>query len=225
VQVGPTAATPTPTVGVQVAAGSYSQLQVQIPLRDATPVRWNPCAPITWSWEGSSREELDDAAAAFAVAGQAAGLEFVPAPPGRPGQVALVTQGLRDWQVTPGLHGFAWTSLSSQGPHGHKAFVQATVTVSPDLVGTGSYAEPRWRRATLVHELGHVVGLGHSGNPDDTMSAEVVPGRDWYGGSDLDRLAPVGAGMGCLRVLPDPPHDPSDVRVEPGVNTRMTFSG
>ena len=48
-------------------------------------------------------------------------------------------------------------------------------------------------RAIVMHELGHVVGLGHVDDPQELMDAENV-GRTSFGPGDLRGLSRLGQG-------------------------------
>lgn len=51
----------------------------------------------------------------------------------------------------------------------------------------------------LMHELGHVVGLGHTSDASQIMSTDLYPiAGAWYGAGDLTGLRKVGSSGGCL---------------------------
>lgn len=72
-----------------------------------------------------------------------------------------------------------------------KGFIYIAADAGPDRPSSGELVEDIWRvcdgcllRRTLVHELGHVFGLGHVGNSWDIMSEghlEKVTSSKWVG--------------------------------------------
>lgn len=54
--------------------------------------------------------------------------------------------------------------------------------------------------ATLMHELAHAVGLGHSGKMEELMYPELGAQPPAYQDGDLSGLALLGVGEGCLDV-------------------------
>ncbi|HET6563119.1 MAG TPA: matrixin family metalloprotease, partial [Marmoricola sp.] len=90
----------------------------------------------------------------------------------------------------------AATHVRTDGRGGH--LVSGVVAVdADDLGGTGRDAGRLRLRMLLLHELGHLVGLGHVENPHLVMHEYVVPASDEapahrYG----DRLGLAAAGSG-----------------------------
>jgi hypothetical protein len=63
--------------------------------------------------------------------------------------------------------------------------------------GTG-----RHRANVLLHELGHVVGLGHYSNPGLQMNPSLTSRTpNGFAGGDLAGLAAVGRPAGCIAGL------------------------
>ena len=63
--------------------------------------------------------------------------------------------------------------------------------------------------ATLLHELGHIVGLDHVDDPAQVMHHLPGSGPVEWGDGDREGLAAVGAAAGCLDVP-----EPAPVEVE-----------
>lgn len=80
----------------------------------------------------------------------------------------------------------------------HLSYVTGMVVLDRDLFAdlsaeSGGFDE---ERAIVMHELGHVVGLGHVDDPGELMNAHNE-GRTSFGPGDLEGLAELGA-VDCL---------------------------
>ena len=87
--------------------------------------------------------------------------------------------------------------LAVQRPGGHPVFVSGTVLLNADA---GLMWGLSWERLVL-HELGHVVGLGHVDDPSQVMYPELLPGGGILGDGDLAGLKAIS--FPCRRV-PEP---------------------
>ena len=67
----------------------------------------------------------------------------------------------------------------------------ASGTVALDAAGLGADV-PAATAAVLDHELAHVMGLGHVGDPTELMAATNT-GQTGFGPGDLEGLARLGA--------------------------------
>lgn len=85
----------------------------------------------------------------------------------------------------------AVTTDTGRGPR----FVSGQVVLDAQWFGqrTGDGVAGRQARAVLLHELGHLVGLGHSADPLALMSAQYQSVLD-YGLADRAGLARLGGG-------------------------------
>jgi hypothetical protein len=77
-------------------------------------------------------------------------------------------------------------------------------TARDDLVAGFDDRATSWG-STLLHELAHLVGLGHVDDPDELMHVHPGDGPVAFGPGDLAGLAAVGAAQGC-RDVPTPQH-------------------
>lgn len=72
------------------------------------------------------------------------------------------------------------------------------VVVDPGVRLQGGFGNGQTRGGLLLHELGHVVGLGHTGDPSQVMFPVLRPeSYGSYGAGDLAGLNAVGARGGC----------------------------
>ncbi len=97
------------------------------------------------------------------------------------------------------------------GPEGDRTYVTGQVVLNADRddlrPGFGDRSDA-WG-ATLLHELAHLVGLGHVDDPTELMYTFPGDGEVVLGPGDRAGLAAVGADHGCRDV---PPAGPVAVR-------------
>ncbi|MGH9123930.1 MAG: hypothetical protein ACRDZ8_04280 [Acidimicrobiales bacterium] len=184
------------------------------------PIRWNPCAPIHYVVNPSNANatELNDVTQAVAQVSQATGIQFI--------YDGTTTADSQSWQpYQPTAYPGRWAPVLIQWQHfGVQANIiqtagdglpieDAGVYVSgimgmnldahlqnnvpvPDGFGSGV----TWGRV-LLHELGHVVGLGHVTGVTEIMHepvTEETSPTSAYGFGDLSGLRLLGRSQGCL---------------------------
>ncbi len=200
---------------------------------DGQPVRWDPCRPVEFviapdGWPVGTRTDLELSMDRLAAA---SGLELsivgetderpsgtrLPYQPerygerwapvlvawSRPGESGL---GLRD--VDRGL-----AAPVAVGADGDRSLVSGQVVFNAerdDLEPGAADRATSWR-STMLHELAHLLGLGHVQDEDELMSTFPGEGPVELGPGDRRGLAAVGAELGCR---PPPPAQP--VEVSPG---------
>jgi ribosomal protein L24E len=188
---------------------------------DGTPVRWNPCAPIRYvtNLAQAPAGAANLLQAALAAVTAATGISFV-----NDGATTEVPTANR--QVTQSRYGSGWApvliawsvpgqssllpggSVIGEGqstwvstPDGRKVFVtgqavidsSSTTDLSVTLGGGSTLGE------LLLHELGHVMGLGHTTDASEIMFPVLVPhGSSAYGSGDRQGLSRLGMKAGCL---------------------------
>lgn len=190
-----------------------------------TPVRWNPCQPIHYVVEtsASTPAELTDLRQAIATVSAAAGITFVSdGTAATPTALQGINAAARAQGRWPPLD-IRWLHLgagkgNSETLGGGRPFSAGGVDVSGQvglnadahLVGgaplpDGFGAGVTWGRV-MLHELGHVVGLGHVTATDEVMHEPLndQAGRplSQYGIGDLAGLRLVGRDAGCLSTPP-----------------------
>jgi hypothetical protein len=189
---------------------------------DGAPARWDPCTPVHYVTNLAEAPPGAAALVAGAVAqvSAASGLTFI-----NDGSTTEVPVSSRqayqparygnrwapvviDWarpsetDVLPGGNiigegGSSWVQVGA----GPKVYVSGVAVI--DSANTGMLPATFGPGSTLgellLHELGHVVGLGHT--PDVTQIMypvlEPLPAAS-YGAGDRSGLARLGAGQGCL---------------------------
>ena len=174
----------------------------------AVPVGWDPCRPIPYvvdptgappDWEDLLDDALDEVS-------QASGLTF--ADQGRvrdrgfdhrlavgptPDPVLI---GWADSREVPGLAGdvAGLGGAVSVVLDGRRSYRTGSLVLDRDAF-TDLAERPGGRDielAIVLHELGHVVGLGHVDDRGELMHEDGVPRPD-YGPGDLEGLAALGA--------------------------------
>jgi hypothetical protein len=179
--------------------------------------RWNPCTPIhyTVNATGAPAGELTRVFSAVASVSQATGLHFV-----YDGPTSYVPEA-GDWNQPSSLviafanhNGMAGgsTYLSGANQLGEGGFQSTYVTTNGRISNykiTKGYAvidataygwsTTKVRNDTLLHELGHAVGLNHAHYTSEIMYPVINQNSpDGYTAGDLAGLSKVGATNGCL---------------------------
>ncbi|MFO7961943.1 MAG: hypothetical protein R6U94_13455 [Nitriliruptoraceae bacterium] len=194
---------------------------------DGTPVRWDPCTPIdvVWSEADAPPTARADIVAALDRVSEASGVTLrltgrtgedpsgsrLPYQPERYGQRwAPVLIAWAD-PAAPGLplrdtdRGVAVPI--AVGPAGDRTFVTGQVLLNArrqDLQAGFDDRADSWG-ATLVHELLHVLGLGHVDDPTQLMYVHPGRGPVTLGDGDRAGLAALGPAQGCREVPPAAP--------------------
>lgn len=190
---------------------------------DGTPVRWDPCRPVelavnpAGAYPGFER----DLRVALATVATATGLELT--------RVADTTEVAGSERRLASSDGQRWAPVLvafgppgtgglelrghdrgiavpvAVGPSGDRSFVtgQVVLNAERDDLSAGFQDRAYSWGATLLHELGHLVGLDHVDDPSELMATYPGSGAVRFGPGDLEGLAAVGAAGGC-RTPPSP---------------------
>jgi hypothetical protein len=198
--------------------GGYTLLATQ---RDGTtPVAWDPCRPIHYVVRPDGAPADGDAlvAAAIARVEEATGLTFVddgrttevPVLQRRPmyqparygdrwAPVLIAWADADEVPLMAGVLGRAGPSTFDSGRPGGRRYVSGLVVLSrsgvADLISRGREGQAE---GVVLHELGHLVGLDHSGDPHEVMYSESFAPYAQYMAGDLRGLALLGLGS-CFR--------------------------
>lgn len=193
--------------------------------QDGSVLRWDACRPLELV---VSRHHLDDerradVAEAVHRLREASGLELVVVgeTEEKPrGDRSLVTMTDRGWTWAPILIGWVRPHetdlpllMIDRGvalpiavrDGGREAFVTGQIALNAartDLRSGFADRSDAWG-STLLHELGHLIGLDHVDDPRQLMSAAPGAGPVVFGAGDLAGFERIGAPAGC-RPAPSP---------------------
>ncbi len=188
------------------------------------PVRWNPCTPIHYVVNVSLAPagSIEDVHAAVVRVTAATGVSFVydgltdevpqrdrsSYQPDRYGDrwapvvIAWVSQSQTDIPFQKGDEYFAAVARPLGPPDGTAQFVSGWVVINAADPNPPGWAYTGSQGPTVLHELGHVMGLDHV-----TSKAELMEPAGGYmtdfGPGDLAGLERLGRDQGCL-VTPTP---------------------
>jgi hypothetical protein len=195
-------------------------------IRAGEPIRWNPCEPIHYvvnvgAAPAGSLQDVNDAVLRLS---RATGIAFVfdglsDEIAARPREVfqperygdrwAPVLVGWVDprtssFDFAPDGHeaaGVAGPLFPDPGPH--DIYVSGVVAINvadPNMPGFGS---PGAQGPVVLHELAHVLGLGHFTAQGELMEPSGG-GMTGFGPGDLEGLRELGLSAGCLTTPPTP---------------------
>ncbi len=196
------------------AGGTYAFLQHQEGDED-DPVTWDPCREIRYEInpDGAPGGEDDTVAVVQDAVADVAGITglrfsyegvtdrrpewsrgFVAV--GRPAPVLIAWASEDEVPDLEGrVAGIGGATARSDGADGRMRYVTGGVTLDTDFYDDLA-DEPGGDavgRAVLLHELGHLVGLGHVDSPSELMYADNV-GRLDFATGDLNGLVRLGQG-------------------------------
>lgn len=189
---------------------------------DGSPVRWNPCEPIRWVLDPrhAPPQARDDLETAMDRITAATGLDFrfegvvdevpsrsrSPYQPDRYGAerwspvlVSWVPAAATDVALSDNDRAVAIPV--AVGDAVSDVFVSGQMVLNADKALPGGFEDRHasWG-ATILHELGHLVGLDHVDDPRQLMFTYPGFGPVSFGSGDRAGLEAVGVGAGCVEV-------------------------
>jgi hypothetical protein len=184
------------------------------------PVRWNPCEPIHYvvnlqeAPAGASQDVQEaisrvsvDTGVTFVFDGstseipQSERLSYLPALYGErwaPVVIAWVYQSQTDIPFHEGEDQFAAVSRPLAPLDRTPQFVSGWVAINAADHSPPGWATPASEGPTILHELGHIMGLDHVASKAELMEPSGGYVTD-YGPGDLAGLELLGRDQGCLR--------------------------
>jgi hypothetical protein len=183
------------------------------------PVRWNPCGPIRYVVNdaeapagsiGTVHEAVARVSAATGIEFLASGVTDDVPMRGRdpiefagararwaPVLIAWVDPDETDIEFESG-DDTAVAVAAPFAPPGEDVFVTGLIAVNTEVGAGPGFATPNAAGPTLLHELGHLVGLGHVRAPGEIMQSSGGGMTD-FGLGDLEGLRRLGREAGCLQ--------------------------
>lgn len=213
---------PPPDPATSATAASTDGYSVWERNEDGAPVRWDACSPVELvfaprSAPDGARADLEQAVATLR---EVSGLDLVvvattdeqpsgdrlPFQPEHYGQrwapvlVGWASPGARELPLRDTDRGVAIPV--AVGPPGARTYVSGQVVLNADRhdLRTGTQDRSDSWGATILHELAHVLGLGHVDDPAELMHVYPGEGPVELGEGDRAGLRAVGAEAGCLEV-------------------------
>jgi hypothetical protein len=187
------------------------------------PLRWNPCQPIHYvvNLGSAPAGSLDDVQAAVLRVAGVTGITFAydglsdePASRDRdlvqperygdrwaPVLIAWVDPRTSDFDFQPDGHDAAAIASPFPAPNGEGVFVTGIVVLNAADPNPPGYTLPGDQGPVLLHELAHILGLGHVKRQGELMEP-YGGGMTDYGPGDLEGLSRLGRQAGCLNTPP-----------------------
>lgn len=206
------------TVGLHAVAGVSAQpWSAEFVDTAGAPARWDPCSPIDYvvNYLYAPPGAQADVTGAIARVSAATGITFVAQ--GASDESAMRERPAYQPDVYPGRWApvlIAWSPPSGTdllddpkseavtvpvavtGGVGGGSLVSAEVVLNTQRQLTVGFGPGPSEGEVLMHELGHVVGLGHVASTSEAMYPSVR-GIAAYGSGDLAGFAAVGRPAGC----------------------------
>jgi len=189
------------------------------------PVRWNPCAPIHYVIDPGLAPDgsIDDVHQAVAKIEAATKIPFVydgltqeipdrerqPFDPQRFGDrwapvvIAWVLPSQTDIAFEGEDHAFAAVARPLTAPTDPRQFVSGWIAVNQLDPNPPGWDEPGDQGPTVLHELGHIMGLNHVPSKGELMEPSGGLVTD-LGPGDREGLSQLGRNAGCLSEAPIP---------------------
>jgi hypothetical protein len=189
------------------------------------PVRWNPCEPIHYVIDPGAAPDgsMDDVHQAIAKISAATRISFVydgfsaeiprrdrqPFDPQTYGQrwapilIAWVRPDQTDIAFSGNGHDFSAVARPLTAPTDPRRFVSGWIAVNQLDPNPPGWSEPGDQGPTMLHELGHIMGLDHVPSKAELMEPSGGLVTD-LGPGDREGLSLLGRQAGCLSEAPIP---------------------